>query len=60
MELDEQQFTGGSAYLFAAVLDRFLAGYASMNSFTQLTARSNLRKEPMDVWPPRSGSQVLL
>jgi type VI secretion system protein ImpG len=60
IELDEQQFAGGSAYLFAAVLDRFLAGYASMNSFTQLTARSNLRKEPMDVWPPRSGSQVLV
>jgi type VI secretion system protein ImpG len=60
MELDEQQFTGASAYLFASVVDRFLAGYASINSFTQLTARTNLRKEPMNTWPPRSGNQVLL
>ncbi len=60
IELDEQQFTGGSAYLFGAVLDRFLSGYASMNSFAQLTARTNLRKEPMNTWPPRAGHQVLL
>ena len=60
IELDEQQFTGGSAYLFGAVLDRFLGGYASMNSFAQLTARTNLRKEPMNTWPPRAGLQVLL
>ena len=60
IELDEQQFTGASAYLFAAVIDRFLAGYASMNSFAQLTARTNLRKEPMNTWPPRAGTQTLL
>lgn len=58
--LDESQFTGGSAFLFGAVLDRFLAGYASMNSFAQLTVRSSLRKEPLNRWPPRAGSQVLL
>ena len=45
IELDEQQFAGGGAYLFSAVLDRFLAGYASMNSFSQLEVRTNLRKE---------------
>ena len=60
IELDEQQFTGGGAYLFGAVLDRFLGGYASMNSFAQLTATTNLRKEPMNTWPPRAGTQVLL
>ena len=60
IELDEQRFTGGSAYLFAAVLDRFLASYASINSFAQLTARTNLRKEPMNTWPARAGTQVLL
>jgi type VI secretion system protein ImpG len=47
MEFDEQQFAGSGLYVFAAVLDRFLAGYASMNSFSQLTARSTLRKEAM-------------
>lgn len=60
IELDEQQFAGGSAYLFGAVIERFLAGYASMNSFAQLTARTSLRKEPLHIWPPRAGNQVLL
>ena len=60
IEFDEQQFTGSGAYLFAAVLDRFLGGYASMNSFSQLTARSTKRKEAMGKWPPRAGTQALL
>jgi type VI secretion system protein ImpG len=60
MLFDEQQFTGSGLYLFAAVLDRFLAGYASMNSFAQLTARSTLRKEELGKWPPRAGTQALL
>jgi type VI secretion system protein ImpG len=60
MEFDEQQFAGSGLYLFAAVLDRFLAGYASMNSFSQLSARSTLRKEALGKWPPRAGTQALL
>jgi type VI secretion system protein ImpG len=60
MEFDEQQFAGSGLYLFAAVLDRFLAGYASMNSFSQLSARSTLRKETLGKWPPRAGTQALL
>ena len=60
VDLDEQQFAGSSAYLFGAVLDRFLGGYASINSFAQLTVFSNQRKEAMNTWPARAGSQVLL
>jgi len=60
LELDEQQFAGAGAYLFSAVLDRFLSSYAAMNSFSQLTARSTLRKEAMGKWPPRAGTQALL
>ncbi len=60
MEFDEQQFAGSGLYLFSAVLDRFLASYASMNSFSQLTARSSLRKEVLGKWPPRAGTQALL
>ena len=41
----EQQFVGGGAYLFAAVLERFLGQYVSMNSFCQLLARTRQRKE---------------
>ena len=60
LEFDEQQFVGGGVYLFAAVLDRFLAGYASINSFSRLSVRTNLRKEVMHTWPPRAGTKVLL
>jgi type VI secretion system protein ImpG len=60
IEFDEQQFAGSGLYLFAAILDRFLAGYASVNSFAQMTARSTLRKEALAKWPPRAGSQTLL
>ena len=60
MEFDEQKFAGGGLYLFAAVLDRFIAGYASMNSFAQLTVRSSMRKEVLGRWPPRAGTQALL
>jgi type VI secretion system protein ImpG len=60
MEFDEQQFAGSGLYLFATVLDRFLASYAAMNSFSQLTARSTLRKEALGKWPPRAGTQALL
>src|SRR5262249_31793402 len=34
MEFDEEQFVGGGVYLFAAVLERFLGLYVSMNSFS--------------------------
>lgn len=60
MEFDEQQFTGSGVYLFAALLDRFLGGYASLNSFSQLTVRTNQRKEILGKWPPRAGAQALL
>jgi type VI secretion system protein ImpG len=60
MEFDEQQFAGSGLYLFAAIIDRFLASYAAMNSFSQLTARSTLRKEVLGKWPPRAGTQALL
>jgi type VI secretion system protein ImpG len=58
--LDEEQFTGGGAYLFAAVLERFLGLYASVNSFSILAARTEQRKDIMRVWPPRAGWKTLL
>lgn len=60
IEFDEEQFVGGGVYLFSAVLERFLASYASLNSFTQLTARSQQRKEPIRQWPPRAGQKILI
>ena len=60
MELDEDQFVGGGVYLFASVLENFLALYASMNSFSQLVAKVRQRKETLREWPPRAGRKILL
>ena len=59
MELDEEQFVGGGVYLFASVLEHFLALYASLNSFTQLAAKTRQRKEVLKEWPPRAGLRIL-
>jgi type VI secretion system protein ImpG len=60
IEFDEEQFSGGGAYLFASVLEKFLGLYVSMNSFSQLVARSRQRKEPLEEWAPRAGQSILL
>jgi type VI secretion system protein ImpG len=60
MEFDEDQFVGGGVYLFAAVLEYFLGLYVSMNSFSQLRARTRQRKEILKQWPPRAGQKILL
>ena len=60
IEFDEEAFTGGSVYLFASVLERFLAQYASLNSFSRLVARTRQRPEILKAWPPRAGQKPLL
>ena len=57
---DEEEFVGSSMFLFASVLERFLALYASLNSFNQLEVRSQQREEPIKLFKPRAGEQVLL
>jgi len=60
MELDEDQFVGGGVYLFAQVIEHFLGLYVSMNSFSQLEARTQQRKGVLKQWPPRAGHRILL
>ena len=60
IEFDEEQFVGGGVYLFASVLEYFLGLYTSLNSFSQLVARTRQRKEVVREWPPRAGQTVLL
>ncbi|MFL5329319.1 MAG: type VI secretion system baseplate subunit TssF [Gemmataceae bacterium] len=60
IELDEEKYTGVGAYLFASVLERFLALYVSVNSFTQLTARTRRKDTEAWKWPPRAGEQAML
>ena len=60
LELDEDQFSGSGAFLFASVIERFLGEYVSLNSFSQLVARTRQRKEVLKEWPPRAGQRILL
>ncbi len=60
MEFDEDQFVGGGVFLFASVVERFLGEYVSLNSFSQLVARTRQRKDILKEWPPRAGQVILL
>ena len=60
LELDEEQFVGGGVYLFASVIEHFLAQYASLNSFSQLVASTRQRKEVLREWAPRAGQKILM
>ena len=57
---DEQRFASSGLYLLAAVLERFLALYGSINSFTRLTVKLHGRPGILRRWPPRAGDQELL
>jgi type VI secretion system protein ImpG len=59
LEMDEGRFVGASAFLLAAVLDRFLPLYASVNAFTQLTITSQQRSGTWHEWPARIGGRPL-
>ena len=60
LEFDEEKYPGGGLFLFASVLERFLALYTSMNSFTQVAVRSRQRRRQVVQWPPRAGWRTLL
>jgi type VI secretion system protein ImpG len=51
---DERDFEGSGVMILGAVLDRFLAEYSSINSFTETVIASTQRGVIMR-WPPRSG-----
>lgn len=58
--LNENKFVGSSVFLFASVLERFLAQYVSINSFSRLVVKSIQRTQEIKAWPPRNGNRVLL
>jgi type VI secretion system protein ImpG len=60
LTLDEEQFVGNGVYLFASVMEYFLALYCSVNSFSQLVVSTKQRKEILREWPPRAGRKVLM
>ncbi len=57
--LDDKAFEGTGPYLLGAILDRFLAEYASLNHFTQTVIRTVERGEILR-GPPRVGGRRLL
>ena len=59
LELDELAFQGSSAFLFASVLECFLARHAAINTFTQTRLSTPQRGELM-CWPVRAGSRDLV
>jgi type VI secretion system protein ImpG len=59
VEVDELAFEGASAYLFGAVLGRFLARHVSLNSFVELALRSPQRGE-IARWRPQCGTRPTL
>lgn len=57
LELNEDHFAGeGDAYLFAAIVDRFVAAYVTLNAFSQLKVRF-ARTGQTYAFPPRWGEQ---
>ncbi len=57
LELDEDHYAGeGDAFLFAAILDRFIAAYVTINAFTQLEVRFTQTGQ-IHTFPPRWGEQ---
>jgi type VI secretion system protein ImpG len=59
LEFDEENFVGGGVFVFAAVIERFLALHASLNSFTQLVVKTRQRREVLKEWAPRAGQVIL-
>jgi type VI secretion system protein ImpG len=60
VQFDEDKFTGNGLFLFAGVLERFLALYSSLNSFTRLVATLRGREGELRRWAPRLGEKVLI
>lgn len=59
VRFDETAFEGGGAFLLGAVLDRFFARYASINTFTETAVSTATRGEIMR-WPIRIGTRHTL
>ncbi len=55
MTLDETYFTGGSAYLFAEVMNQFFRLYVGINTPTELTWKNIIGNELRKQWKPNFG-----
>lgn len=60
IQFDPEKYTGSGLYLFACVLERFLALYCTVNSFTKMVATVKGREGVLRRWPPRTGEKLLV
>lgn len=60
LTFDEEEFVGSGWFLFACVLERFLALYSSLNSFSQVALRTEQKEDIVRRFEPRTGEQILL
>ncbi len=52
---DESEYEDSGLFMFTSVLERFLGQFVSLNSFTQLFAKTVPGGKLFKVWPPRRG-----
>jgi type VI secretion system protein ImpG len=60
LEFEPASWQNGGLYLLAAVLERFLALHATVNSFVRTSAVVRGRPGAAATWPARAGMRVLL
>lgn len=60
LSFDERRFADNGLFLFASVLERFLALHCSLNAFVSVIAESQQREGVVHAWPPRSGDRQLI
>ncbi len=60
LEFDARPWKGSGLFLLAAVLDRFLALHATVNSFVRCSAVLRGHPDRIAAWPARAGARVLL
>ncbi len=60
LEFEPRAYQSAGLFLLGAVLDRFLALHATVNSFVRSTVKLRGRAEPECRFPPRAGARPLL
>ena len=60
VKLDEERLRTTGVFLLASVVERFLAGFCTINSFVETVVTTSLRDGELRRWAPRSGSRILL
>lgn len=60
VHLDHKRLATSGLFLFASVLERFLASSCTLNTFVQVNVTTTAREGVLRRWSPRSGTRQLL